>query len=349
MLNGQGDEQLALLASILEPTSYPLAKLSEALKNAKGDVGVAAEALLLSETATSGSGPSSGLGGSTLTNWPGHGHGHAKKSKEIGALKNGRGSLGSWLKVNGSKGESDSVISNGVPREKKRKLDDATATRWDCPRGKTDDRSTPKSLDQTRNTSKVAPVNLLSILKQPITSSVPRSIPQKALHLTSQSAIDAHNLPLSFLQSPLSPSLASALYLTMMRESEAWEKHKWYLAGKWVESPHLMSGYRRAQDTIPEDAPKDAKRESPSVPEADGRDEKQRKGKVRDQKMEMDGKVEKPDGSTGWLNDRDRGVVDDDEGRVKWFYSGTELKKDQVGGSTLSRCPTLSSRYDTDP
>lgn len=72
-----------------------------------------------------------------------------------------------------------------------------------------------------------------------------KATPQSALHLTSQEAIDKHRLPLSLLTSPLSPAFASALYLAMMEESESWERHKWYLAGKWVESPHTMSGYHQ--------------------------------------------------------------------------------------------------------
>lgn len=70
-----------------------------------------------------------------------------------------------------------------------------------------------------------------------------KAAPQPALLLTSQAAIDKHRLPLTLLTSPLSPAFASALYLAMMEESEAWGRHRWYLAGKWVESPHTMAGY----------------------------------------------------------------------------------------------------------
>jgi hypothetical protein len=87
-------------------------------------------------------------------------------------------------------------------------------------------------------------VNLLDHLKQPTTERT-KNIPRPAVHLTSQSSIDTHKLPLSILKSPLSPSFASALYLAMMEESETWERNRFYLAGKWVESPHTVCHYSR--------------------------------------------------------------------------------------------------------
>jgi hypothetical protein len=90
--------------------------------------------------------------------------------------------------------------------------------------------------------------DLSKLLKQPTTLAKPKRPPQPALTLGSQKQIDAHGLPVTLLESPLSPAFASALYLVMMKESENWESNKWYLAGKWVESPHLMSNYVRDID-----------------------------------------------------------------------------------------------------
>lgn len=105
----------------------------------------------------------------------------------------------------------------------------------------------PRTPEPDGSPSKPKSIDLMSVLRQPTGTSPikAKTLPQPALHLTTQSAIDAHHLPLTILQSPLSPSLASALYLALMKESESWPRHQWYLAGNWVESPHLMTSYAR--------------------------------------------------------------------------------------------------------
>lgn len=72
-----------------------------------------------------------------------------------------------------------------------------------------------------------------------------RSAPQRALHLATPSAIKAHNLPLAFIDSPLSPSFAAALYHQMIQESPGWPHNKFYLAGREVESNHQSVTYAR--------------------------------------------------------------------------------------------------------
>jgi hypothetical protein len=178
------DTKLALLASLLEPATFPGEAYIEALTEACGDVGRAAEALLLPRVKSSG-------------------------KRKAGT------SLESWL--------SKKVVKDEIIKQES------------------------KAEERSRQREHEAPGNLLSMLKQPITppKTKPKAAPQPALNLTSQSAIDRHNLPLTLLGSPLSPSFASALYIAMMEESSSWERHQWYLAGRWVESPHLMSGYRR--------------------------------------------------------------------------------------------------------
>ena len=92
-----------------------------------------------------------------------------------------------------------------------------------------------------------SPVDLLSLLRQssPTKPLKTKSLPQPALLLTSQASIESNNIPITLLQSPLSPRLASALYLALMEESEQWERNRWFLAGKWVESPHTSTVYAR--------------------------------------------------------------------------------------------------------
>jgi hypothetical protein len=179
------DTKLAILASLLEPATYPLEELLDALQSSNGDVGVAAEGILL------------------------------PRVKAAGKRKAGS-SLESWL---GKKviTTTTSSINNGEP----------------------------PIVQSNSNTPPVKreAVNLLDHLKQPTT--IKKSIPRPPIHLPNQSIIDSHNLPLSILNSPLSPSFASALYLAMMEESESWERNRFYLAGKWVESPHTVCHYSR--------------------------------------------------------------------------------------------------------
>lgn len=176
--------QLLLLASLLEPSTYPEEELRSALLSARGDLGQAAEELLL------------------------------PRVKSAGKRKAGT-SLESWF-------------------------------------GKKRDAPSPKETHKAPPVVHKEPLrDAFSILKSSSTASTSapppkiKALPQHALHLTSQIAIDKHRLPLTLLTSPLSPAFASALYLAMMEESESWERHKWYLAGRWVESPHTMSGYHQ--------------------------------------------------------------------------------------------------------
>lgn len=180
------DTKLAILASLLEPASYPLEELLDALQSSNGDVGQAAEAILL------------------------------PRVKGAGKRKAGT-SLESWL---GKKRIPGSPEKTAAP---------APALKAQSP-----------SLSLA---VKKEGVNLMDHLKQPTTSK--KSTPRPAIHLPNQSSIDTHNLPLSILQSPLSPAFASALYLAMMEESTTWERNRFYLAGKWVESPHTVCHYSR--------------------------------------------------------------------------------------------------------
>lgn len=179
--------QLLLLASLLEPASYPKAELRAALLSAKGDLSRAAEELLL------------------------------PRVKSAGKRKAGT-SLESWF----SKRRDAPQESDPSPVER------------------------PASMTSPKAKGSTEPIrDAFALLKAPATAAQgkAKAVPQPALLLTSQTAIDKHKLPLTLLTSPLSPALASALYLAMMDESEEWRRHKWYLAGRWVESPHTSATY----------------------------------------------------------------------------------------------------------
>lgn len=194
------DTKLAILASLLEPASYPLDDLLEALQSSDGDVARAAETVLL------------------------------PRVQKAGKRKAGS-SLESWL---GKKHTSCSSGNTARPE----------AAPFPTPSTPPPDSRTEGGAG-TRAKPKPTTVNLMNVLKHPTTPEKAKNAPRPAIHLTNQRAIDAHSLPLTLLQSPLSPAMASALYLTMMEESETWERNKFYLAGKWVESPHTVCHYSR--------------------------------------------------------------------------------------------------------
>ena len=177
------DTKLAILSSLLEPATYPLEELLEALNESGGDVSKAAEGILL------------------------------PRVKSAGKRKAGS-SLESWLG------------NRRVPVSPSRNVDTATNIKADS------------------TATKKEGVNLLDHLKQPAPERT-KATPRPPVTLPNQTTIDSHNIPLSILKSPLSPSFASALYLAMMEESNTWERNRFYLAGKWVESPHTVCHYSR--------------------------------------------------------------------------------------------------------
>ena len=181
------DTQLAILASLLEPASYSVEDLLDALTDAKGDVTRAAERLLL------------------------------PRIKSSGKRKAGT-SLESWLgRKNGKRVEEPVTPTKAV---------------------------SPSKTAMPGSPMKKPAVDLLSVLQQPESAKI-RAGPLPAVLLSTQAAINKHGLPLTIHRSPLSPAFASALYLALMEESEKWERHRWFLAGKWVESPHTMTSYAR--------------------------------------------------------------------------------------------------------
>ncbi|KAK6907200.1 hypothetical protein I203_101190 [Kwoniella mangroviensis CBS 8507] len=192
------DTKLALLASLLEPLSFPFERLLESLNGADGDVGKAAEDLLLP-----GSGDKKRKAGNSLQSWL------KKPKKDIVDAKLDPGEL---------EDDDDNVVNDAGP-------------------------SNPIKSSNSDN------IDLLSILRgrPPLPSSPTKNktSPQPALLLTSQSAIDSHDLPITLLDSPLPSSLASALYLELMEESEkSWYNNEFYLAGKQVKSPHTVQMYK---------------------------------------------------------------------------------------------------------
>ncbi len=221
------DEKIALLVSLLEPASFPIEDYAAALKTAGGDVQIAAEALLLPRVKSSG-------------------------KRKAGT------SLESWL---GKKRTTD--VAATAPASPRRALERASPERGGAPcppsRSGIDAVSAPVSSTSALESEAALARDMkpkkdaFAILRSSsgpsadlgvVGGSKTKSAPQPALRLGTQQQLDSHGLPLTLLASPLSPALASALYLAMMEESEAkWERTRWYLAGRWVESPHTTHMY----------------------------------------------------------------------------------------------------------
>jgi hypothetical protein len=216
---GNGDEvdddaKIALLASLLEPATFPMNEYVDALRDARGDVQTAAEAMLLPGIKRAGKRKA----GTSLESWLGN-----KRGGKAGPV--------------GHANESPRIGDRPVRRE----VSDV---------GHPVQKSPFKSLASDQQSPSKPPADAFSVLLRTPAPTIPAKVkaaPQPPVHLAFQTQIDAHELPLTLLRSPLSASFASALYLAMMQESEKWERNRWYLAGRWVESPHTMTSYSRGE------------------------------------------------------------------------------------------------------
>ena len=205
------DEALAQLAGVLEPATYPDDELRAALRSARGDVASAAEMLLMPRIKSSGKRKA----GTSLHSWlsrPRH-----TPANEASGLPELHGKRRAKTKPD------DDILSGLATASVDDISKEASATAW-------------KSLYST-----MRPQNPAKVPKA-------KPAPQPPIIVANQAQIDAQGLPLTILESPLSPSFASALYLAMMEESTAWDHNRFYLAGRWVESPHQTTGYKRRGD-----------------------------------------------------------------------------------------------------
>jgi 2OG-Fe(II) oxygenase superfamily len=91
-------------------------------------------------------------------------------------------------------------------------------------------------------------VNLMTVLRQPppAVSSIPRLPP---LTLSNPSLVAQHT-PCTLHLSVLPAELACRLFYDMKDASANWQKNKWWLFDKVVESPHRTSFYARSQNGV---------------------------------------------------------------------------------------------------
>lgn len=284
------DTQLAILATVLEPATYPISELAQALRDSKGDVAAAAEALLLPRLKSAGKRKA----GTSLESWLGKKRGGdgvevagAKARQGVGKGKEDNSDIrisgGARTGMISGNGEvAGAEVRQWVGKGKEDKLDNGV-------NGDSGTRIAPKDpYDGVSSISNALPPPLLSPSPEPLkpspspaplppskaknafhllqSSPTPpkrKATPMPAVTLATQSAIDAHHLPLTLLKSPLSPALASALFLALMEESEEWGRHRWFLAGRWVESPHTSANYYRLRGGYGELESEDGRHEEP--------------------------------------------------------------------------------------
>lgn len=93
------------------------------------------------------------------------------------------------------------------------------------------------------------PVDLMAVLRPPPSPDKSKrklkTLPP--LMLTNPSMVAAHT-PCTLHLSVLPPELACQLFYTMIDASKQWQRNKWWLFDRVVESPHRTSFYARSKD-----------------------------------------------------------------------------------------------------
>ncbi|KAF5372837.1 hypothetical protein D9758_001657 [Tetrapyrgos nigripes] len=96
-------------------------------------------------------------------------------------------------------------------------------------------------------------VDLMSVLRQPEPTSPKKKKPQISPLTLSSPAMIAEHIPCTLHTSVLPPKLASDLFYTMLTKSKNWQRNKWWLFDKVVESPHRTSFFARKTDGVNND------------------------------------------------------------------------------------------------
>lgn len=91
-----------------------------------------------------------------------------------------------------------------------------------------------------------ATVDLMSVLRQAPSSK--KNIPKLPPLLLASPALVADHTPCTLHPSVLPVELAARLFHTMIQEAQSWQRNKWWLFDRVVESPHRTSFYARKND-----------------------------------------------------------------------------------------------------
>ncbi|RDB21303.1 Alpha-ketoglutarate-dependent dioxygenase alkB 3 [Hypsizygus marmoreus] len=92
-------------------------------------------------------------------------------------------------------------------------------------------------------------MDLMPILRAP-PSKKNTALPQLPPLLLSNPNLVAQNTPCTLHLSVLPPKLACRLFYAMLRASEGWQRNKWWLFDRLVESPHRTAFFARKDDGV---------------------------------------------------------------------------------------------------
>lgn len=95
-------------------------------------------------------------------------------------------------------------------------------------------------------------VDLMTVLQQ-APSTTKKIIPRAPPLMLSNPSLVAQHTPCTLHHSVLPPELACRLFYTMIEESQSWQRNKWWLFDRLVESPHRTSFYARKNDGTDDD------------------------------------------------------------------------------------------------
>jgi hypothetical protein len=156
--------------------------------------------------------------------------------------------LNALVQANGD-AKAAAQFLNDRPKAKKRKgsnLDDWFVT---SNRGSSSEHKpiTAPSPGPLRKPESSATVNLMSVLRNP-PSRREKIVPQLRPLMLSNPTMVAENTPCTLHLSVLPQELACRLFYTMVHAARDWQRNKWWLFDRVVESPHRTSFFIRRDD-----------------------------------------------------------------------------------------------------
>jgi hypothetical protein len=96
-------------------------------------------------------------------------------------------------------------------------------------------------------------VDLMSVLRAPEPTSGTRAVPRVPHMTLSDASLVAQHTPCTLHTSVLPPELACRLFHIMLDKARSWDRNRWYLFDRLVESPHRTSFFARRTNGVDED------------------------------------------------------------------------------------------------
>jgi hypothetical protein len=161
------------------------------------------------------------------------------------------------VESNGNVEDAVRLLSNTSRLSRKRKRVDLDS--WlKPPTKKTEIQGSPsppgRKVEKPSSSSSLQePANLMSFLRPP-PSPQKAAAPQLPPLLLATPELVAKHTPCTLHLSVLPPELACQLFYTMIDLSKDWQRNKWWLFDRLVESPHLTSFFARQTNGIDDDS-----------------------------------------------------------------------------------------------